>query len=134
VGRLTGEPGDGERVGSGLRRGSADVDECWVAVEGELDDLTSRRLGEQLGAFMKDGCRRVIVDLRRTVVIGSTGMRVLIDAMRTMEELGSVLILRRPPDQVYELGRVMRLAELLANMDDAVEEAEAIRRLDRLLS
>lgn len=105
-----------------------------MAVEGELDDLTSRRLGEQLGAFMKDGCRRVIVDLRRTVVIGSTGMRVLIDAMRTMEELGSVLILRRPPDQVYELGRVMRLAELLANMDDAVEEAEAIRRLDRLLS
>lgn len=117
-----------------LRRGAAEVDECWVAVEGELDDVTSQKLGDELGAFITQGCRRLVVDLRRTVGIGSTGMRVLIDAMRTTEELGRDLVLRSPPREIYELGRVRRLAELLANVDDAVEEVEAIHRLDRLFS
>ncbi|MCA1707448.1 MAG: STAS domain-containing protein [Actinobacteria bacterium] len=117
-----------------LRRGTDEVDECWVAVEGELDDITSQKLGDELGAFMDHGCRRLVVDLRRTVDIGSTGIRVLIDALRTTEELGRVLVLRAPPGEIYELGRVRRLAELLANVDDAVEEVEAIRRLDQLFA
>jgi len=117
-----------------LRRGTAEADECWVAVEGELDERTSHRLREQLGSFLDAGCRRLVVDLRHTVVVGSTGIRVLIDAMRAMDDVGVVMILRAPPGEVFELGRVRRLAELLANVDDAVEEAEAIRRLDRLFS
>ena len=117
-----------------LRRDTAEVDECWVAVEGELDDVTSQKLGDEVAAFINQGCRRLVVDLRRTVGIGSTGIRVLIDAMKTTEELGRVLVLRAPPGEIYELGRVRRLAELLADVDDAVEEVEAIRRLDRLFS
>jgi len=117
-----------------LRWGAAEVDEYWVAVEGELDDVTSQTLGDELGAFIKQGYRRLVVDLRRTVGIGSTGMRVLIDAMRTTEELGRDLVVRSPTREIYELGRVRHLAELLANVDDAVEEVEAIHRLDRLFS
>ena len=117
-----------------LRRGTTEEDECWVAIEGELDDITSQKLGDELEVLMDQGCRRLVVDLRRTVGIGSTGMGVLIDAMRTTEELGRALVVRAPPGEVYELGRVRRLAELLANVDDAVDEADAIHRLDGLFS
>jgi len=117
-----------------LRQGTNGGDECWAAIEGALDARTSLDLGVQLRALMQSGCRRLIVDLSRTDVIGSTGVRVLLDAMRAMEGLGGALVLRAPAAEVYELGRVRRLAELLAAMDEAVEEADAIHRLDRLFS
>jgi len=105
-----------------------------VAIEGALDDRTSLQLDVRLRALMQPACRRLVVDLSQTDVIGSTGVRVLLDALRAMEGLGGVLVLRAPAAEVYELGRVRRLAELLAAMDDAVEEADAIHRLDRLFS
>lgn len=119
---------------SALRRGATLVDECWVAIEGELDDRTSQQLREQLGALVEEGCRQLVVDLRRTAVIEGAGVRVLIDAMRALEELGGVLVVRPPAPEVYELARVRRLGELLAAANDAVEEAEALHRLDRLFS
>jgi anti-anti-sigma factor len=119
---------------SALRRGTTEVDECWVAIEGALDEGTSQPLREHLGALIEEGCRQLVVDLRRTVLIESAGVGVLIDAMRALEELGGALVVRPPPREVYELGRVRRLGELLAAANDAVEEAEAIRRLDRLFS
>jgi anti-anti-sigma factor len=105
-----------------------------VAVEGELDDATSARLRRQLGVFMQEGCRRLVVDLRHTSVIAAPGVRVLIDAMRAIEDVGGSLVVLAPQPEVYELGRVRRLGELLAAMDDVVDEADAIHRLDRLLS
>ena len=119
---------------SALRRGTTDVDECWVVIEGALDDDTSRELREQLQALIDEGCRQLVVDLRRTVVIESVGVGALIDALRALEELGGALVVRPPPRQVYELGRVRRLGELLAVANDAVDQAEAMRRLDRLFS
>jgi anti-anti-sigma regulatory factor len=73
-----------------------------------------------------------VVDLRSTVVIEPAGVGALIDALRALEELGGALVVRPPAREVYELGRVKRLGELLAAANDAVEEAEALRRLDRL--
>lgn len=116
------------------RLGVAGVDECRVVIEGDLDDSASRQLRRQLHVLMQEGCRRLIVDLRRTVVIASTGVRVLIDAMRAVEDLGGSLVVLAPRPEVYELGRVRRLGELLSAVEDAVEEADAIHRLDRLLS
>ncbi len=117
-----------------LRRGTTGPDQCWVAIEGVLDDATSLELRDHLSTLSTQGCRRLVVDLRHAVGIESAGVRVLIDAMRILEDLGGVLDLRAPRGQVYELGRVRRLGHLLATVNDAVEEAEAIRRLDRLFS
>lgn len=119
---------------SALRRGSTQADECWVTIEGALDDDTSHQLREQLRALLQEGCRQLGVDLRDTVTIESAGVRVLIDAMSALEELGGALVLEPPPGGVYELGRAKRLAELVAAANDAVEEADAILRLDQLFS
>ena len=119
---------------SALRRGTTHVDECWVEIEGRLDEDTSQELRAQLRALVEEGCRQLVVDLRGTVAIESAGVRVLIDALRALEELGGALVVRPPAGEVYELGRLRRLGELLAAAEDAVEEAEALHRLDRLFS
>lgn len=117
----------------GMRRvGAAEAGEGRVAVEGALDDLASQRLREQLVALLERGCLRLVVDLRHTVTIGSAGIRVLVDTVRSTEKRGGALVVRRPPAGVYELGRARLIAELLALAEDAVEEVEGIHRLDRL--
>ncbi|HYX43482.1 MAG TPA: STAS domain-containing protein [Acidimicrobiales bacterium] len=108
--------------------------EGWLAVDGTLDGTAGQRLREQLAILLRQGCRRLTVDLRETRVIEPPGLRVLVEALRTVEGVGGSLVLRAPPDDVYALGRVRRLGELLSTVDDAVDEAEAIRRLDRLIS
>ncbi len=117
-----------------LRRGDSGRGECWVVIEGHLDGPTSRTLSDQVEDLLEQGCRRLLVDLRRTLFIDSSGLQALAEALRDIEELGGELVLRTPPGEVYEVGRVKRLGELLATVDHAIEEAEAIRRLDRLVS
>ena len=117
-----------------LRRGANGGGECSVAIAGQLDGPTSERLRQQVEVLLGEGCRRLTVDLRQTAVIEASGLRVLVEALRELEERGGALVLHTPPGQVYELGRVRRLGELLATVDEAIDEAEAIRRLDRLVS
>jgi anti-anti-sigma factor len=116
-----------------LRRGNSGGDECWVRIEGELDGPTSESLRDQVRSVLEQGCRRLVVDLRETSAIEGSGVRVLSEALRRIEEHGGTLVLRGPPGDVYQLGRVRRLGELLATVDEAIDEAEAIRRLDGLL-
>lgn len=118
-----------------VRMGTAETDDrCWVMIEGQLDPRTGERLREHVMALGAQGCRRLLVDLARTTSIDSCGLSVLVGAMEEMERLGGELVVRPPPTNVYELGRLSRLGELLALVDEAIEEAEAIRRLSRLIA
>lgn len=128
------EPVNGGTNVSVLRRTANGKGECWVAVAGNLDAPTSQRLHEQLEALLEQGCRSLVVDLRQTLVIEASGLRVLAAALRELEELGGALVLRTPPGQAYELGRVRRLSELVATVDAAIDEVEAISRLDGVVS
>lgn len=116
-----------------LRAGMAEADgRCWVAVEGQLDGEIGEELHELLLALIGRGCQRVVVDLRQTTFIGSSGLSMLVAALEDMAKLGGELVLQAPPPQVYAQGRVRRLGELLAIVDEAIDEAEAISRLSRL--
>ncbi len=118
-----------------VRLGIAEADtRCWVTVEGELDRHSSEWFSQHLLALGKRGCRQVLIDLRRTTLIDSSGLNVLLGAMEGMDDLGGKLVLRAPSADVYQRGRVSRLGELLAIADDAVEEAEAIDRLSTLFA
>ncbi len=120
---------------SAVRLGLAEVDgHCWVTVEGQLDRHTSDKLREHLVAVAERGCRRMLVDLRRITFIDSSGLSVLVAAMKNIEGRGGELVLRAPPADVYDLGRVRRLGELLAIVDEAIEEAEAINRFSGLFT
>ena len=131
-------PDEHERVSEAgvsiLRRGAYGRGECWVAIAGQLDGPTSERLRKQLEVLLGEGCRRLTLDLRQTVVIEAAGLRVLVEALRELEERGGALVLHTPPGQVYELARIRRLGELLATVDEAIDELEAIHRLDRPVS
>ncbi len=107
---------------------------CWVTLQGELDRNTTEWFRHHLVALGERGCREVLIDLGQTTFIDSSGLNLLLGAMEGMDDLGGKLVLRAPPGEVYELGRARRLGELMAMVDNAVEEAEAIDRLSRLFA
>jgi anti-sigma B factor antagonist len=61
-------------------------DFCVVTVAGEVDIYTSPALKTALAAAAGEGCRRVIVDLDRVGFIDSSGLGILVGALRRARE------------------------------------------------
>lgn len=55
-----------------------------LAVGGEVDVYTAPRLRERLLELIDDGARRVVVDLGRVDFLDSTGLGVLVGAMKRL--------------------------------------------------
>jgi anti-sigma B factor antagonist len=67
-----------------------------VCVSGELDIATAPRLRDELLWLVKSGVRAVTVDLARLTFIDSTGLSVLVVAMKCLRHNGGDLELRSP--------------------------------------
>jgi anti-sigma B factor antagonist len=72
-----------------LLRPSEDV--AVVVAEGEIDIFTAPRLQETLTAALESETRRLIVDITGVSFIDSTGLSVLIGAVRRLQERGTRL-------------------------------------------
>ncbi|MBW3607560.1 MAG: STAS domain-containing protein [Actinobacteria bacterium] len=81
-------------------------DEVVVAVRGELDLQSADVLEHEVAALHSAGHDRIVIDLRRTEFIDSTGLRVLIDLRNAAERAGRHLSLVRGPrgvQRIFEL-------------------------------
>jgi anti-sigma B factor antagonist len=68
-------------------------DACVVAVSGEVDIYTSPQLKAALTGPETEGCARVVVDLSGVGFIDSSGLGVLVGALRRAREAGFELML-----------------------------------------
>ena len=57
-----------------------------LAVRGEIDAYTSPRLREELKRLIDDGARRLVVDLQGVEFMDSTGLGVLVSALKRLKE------------------------------------------------
>ena len=64
---------------------------------GELDLATAPELESKVLEAIREGGRRVVVDLRELTFMDSTGVRTIVAAHQTAEESGSELAVVRPP-------------------------------------
>jgi anti-sigma B factor antagonist len=82
-------PGDGRARETGLRIEVREQDE-WavVAFAGELDLEEAGAAGRALADAHERGSRGVVADLREVTFLGSTGMRVLLEAQALCEGAG----------------------------------------------
>jgi anti-anti-sigma factor len=58
-----------------------------VAVSGEVDLLTCAPFRDALSEAGERGARRIALDLRRVTFMGSTGIRELVRALRTVDQI-----------------------------------------------
>ena len=78
--------------------------ELTAAIEGRLDTLTAPEFEEKLEPELED-TEKLVLDLAELEYISSAGLRVLLSAMKIMEEQGEMVLMNVRPDvmDVFEV-------------------------------
>jgi anti-sigma B factor antagonist len=103
-------------------------DVALVVVEGELDIYTAPKLKDALGKAVDEGAERLIVDLSPMTFIDSTGLGVLVEALRRAQLHGALM------DIVCSRPNVMRVFEvtgLLGIFSVRASREEALAAVDK---
>ena len=90
--------------------------EVVVAVRGEIDIVTAPALWEALVDVIPD-TTRLVVDLSETAFIDSTGLGVLVRALKRMRHGGGVLVLRGPRPNARKVLNITGLDRVMAIED-----------------
>lgn len=93
-----------------------------VTVRGEVDLYTAPRLKEQLRELIEGGRRRLAVDLEGVEFLDSTGLGVLIGALKRCREAEGALALVAPRDPVLKVLGITGLDRVFP-IHDSVERA-----------
>ena len=80
-----------------------------VALEGQIDLHVSAKVAESIAKRIKEKPARLVVDLSHVNYIDSSGLAVLINGMRDMEEYGGLFILAGVRDEVRPILETARL-------------------------
>ncbi len=95
---------------------------CVVTIAGEVDVYTSPALKERLIEAAEDGCTLMIVDLDEVGFIDSSGLGVLVGALRRLREQGAEMHVVCTREQILKIFRITGLDKvfpIFASVDQA---------------
>ncbi|MRS12136.1 MAG: anti-sigma factor antagonist [Actinobacteria bacterium] len=95
---------------------------CTIALDGEVDVYTSARLRQELADVMDADCVHIVVDLESLAFIDSSGLGVLVSALRRVKERGGTLRLVCTKDGILKIFRITGLDKVFP-LFTTVEEA-----------
>jgi anti-anti-sigma factor len=107
---------------------AANPDVAVVLPEGRLDALASPALENVLAALESQGAKQVVLNLRETSYISSSGLRVILIHTRRLRQAGGDLRLCCLVDKVV---RVMRVAGFDAVLDILADEDLAVQAFQK---
>jgi len=97
---------------------------CSVILEGEVDVYTAPRLKEELVSLIEGGCKNIIVDLEGVGFIDSSGLGVLVSALRRARERDGAVRIVCTRDNVLKIFRITGLDKVFPIFSDAAEARE----------
>lgn len=99
-----------------------DGEVCAVHLDGEIDVYTAPRLKEELVSVVESGCPNVVVDMEKVGFIDSSGLGVLVSALRRARERDGVVRIVCTRDNILKIFRITGLDKvfpIFADMDEA---------------
>jgi anti-sigma B factor antagonist len=84
-----------------------------VVVRGELDLFAAPELKQIIAGSLRDGAENLVVDLTQTVFIDSSGLAVLIMAMKRSQALGGRLVVIDASGSVARTFRIAGVDQIL---------------------
>ena len=100
-----------------------------LEVGGEVDVYTAPRLRERLVELVDEGARSVIVDLSRVEFLDSTGLGVLVGALKRLRAVGGGLALVCGHERLLKIFRITALDRVFS-LYDTVDAATAAMSSD----
>jgi anti-sigma B factor antagonist len=88
------------------------VDHVVLEVGGEVDVYTAPRLRERLIELVADGARKVIVDLGGVDFLDSTGLGVLVGALKRLRAVGGSFALVCDKEPLLKIFRITALDQV----------------------
>jgi anti-anti-sigma factor len=104
---------------------STQGDVAFVEPKRRIDTKTSRELEERLGALIKEGNPRVVVDFSRVAYVSSAGFRILLVAAKTSMETSSIFglcSLSREVRRLFEIGDFAGQFRIYTSREESVAE------------
>lgn len=105
-------------------RSQKDGAQCTVTLEGEVDVYTAPRLKEELVGLIRGGCTHVIVDLERVGFIDSSGLGVLVSALRRAREKDGAVRIICTRESVLKIFRITGLDKVFPIFSTEAEASE----------
>jgi anti-sigma B factor antagonist len=97
-------------------------DVCVLVLEGEIDVYTAPHLKEELVSAVEYGCANVVVDMEKVGFIDSSGLGVLVSALRRARERDGVVRIVCTRENILKIFRITGLDKVFpiyARLDDA---------------
>lgn len=85
-----------------------------LSPEGEIDAVTAPQLGMRLLGLAEEGKRAVVVDLSKVTFMDSTGLGVLLNAVRALASRRGKLVLVCPNERVLRPFQVTGLVDRMS--------------------
>jgi anti-sigma B factor antagonist len=104
-------------------RVEAQDDIAHARLSGEFDYSSEAEFSEQLGKVVKNGVRRVVVDLRGLTFIDSSGIRAVLSAWRRSRNHDIEFALVPGPDQVRQVLSLTGIDRVIPVIDDPASPA-----------
>lgn len=99
-------------------------DHTVVSVAGELDVFTAPRLEEKLSELVADGQVQLIVDLSDVSFMDSTGLGVMVKALKWVQDKGGTLQVVAAEERIVKVFKITGLdgvMSLRSSLADALE-------------
>ncbi|MEU6713839.1 STAS domain-containing protein [Nonomuraea purpurea] len=93
-----------------------------VAITGEIDLYTAPQLQSEFTRLLQDGPSRVVIDMSAVDFCDSTGMNVLLSALKRMKEQGGALEVAAPRPAVRKILQVTGLDSVFTVHDEVPRE------------
>jgi anti-sigma B factor antagonist len=110
----------------GLREEALDDRTHVICPSGEIDAFSAPQLGTRLLALADEGDADVVVDLSKVTFMDSTGIGVILNALRALTSRGRRLVLVCPTDRIL---RPFEVTGLVSRLQIASSREEALGRL-----
>lgn len=94
---------------------------CTVVLDGEVDVYTAPTLKTELVEAIEGGCNNVIVDLERVGFIDSSGLGVLVSALRRARERDGAVRIVCTRDNILKIFRITGLDKVFPIFGDLAE-------------
>lgn len=94
---------------------------CTVTLEGEVDVYTAPRLKERLVEIIEAGCANVVIDMQGVGFIDSSGLGVMVSALRRARERDGVVRVVCTRDNILKIFRITGLDKVFPIYADMAE-------------
>lgn len=98
-------------------------DVCTLTLKGEVDVYTAPRLKQELVSQIEDGCSNLVVDMQQVGFIDSSGLGVLVSALRRAREREGAVRVVCSRENILKIFRITGLDKVFPIFTDAEEAA-----------